>query len=160
MSNHDDFVKYPTGKIPKGSFCDVCKKYNSRYVACCVIVIEDNKILLVKRANEPKKGDWSLPGGYFSWDETTEQCAARELREETGYIAKNIKFFTQKSDPNRDDGRQNLDLIFSANVEQRDSKFDREQEIQEVKWFNVNNLPSNIIFDHPKIIKEYLDSKK
>ena len=41
-------------------------------------------VLLIERGGEPFKGCWALPGGFMNMDETTEQCAFRELEEETG----------------------------------------------------------------------------
>ena len=41
-------------------------------------------VLLIQRGNEPYKGCWALPGGFMDMDETLEQCALRELKEETG----------------------------------------------------------------------------
>lgn len=41
-------------------------------------------MLLIQRGDEPYKGCWAFPGGFMNMDETTEQCAIRELEEETG----------------------------------------------------------------------------
>lgn len=41
-------------------------------------------MLLIQRCDEPYKGCWAFPGGFMNMDETTEQCAIRELEEETG----------------------------------------------------------------------------
>ena len=49
-----------------------------------VILIRDQKILLVKRGHEPNKGLWSIPGGLIKLGETTEEAAIREVKEETG----------------------------------------------------------------------------
>lgn len=52
---------------------------------CMVITREQpQRILLIQRGNEPYKGMWALPGGFMNMDETAEQCAKRELEEETG----------------------------------------------------------------------------
>ena len=44
---------------------------------------EDGRLLLVRRANEPARGLWSVPGGRVEAGETAEQAVVRELREET-----------------------------------------------------------------------------
>ena len=47
---------------------------------CIVITKEENaKVLLIQRGDEPYKGTWAFPGGFMNMDETTEQCAIREL---------------------------------------------------------------------------------
>ncbi|MFZ5671207.1 MAG: NUDIX hydrolase [Pseudomonadota bacterium] len=49
-----------------------------------VVCIRGGEVLLVRRANPPRAGQWSLPGGRIEWGETSEQAALRELKEETG----------------------------------------------------------------------------
>ena len=48
------------------------------------VVLDDNRVLLIKRAHAPLKGQWSLPGGGLEIGETLEQAVAREVLEETG----------------------------------------------------------------------------
>jgi 8-oxo-dGTP diphosphatase len=48
------------------------------------VVVQDGRALIVKRAHEPRKGEWSLPGGTVELGETLVEALRRELREETG----------------------------------------------------------------------------
>jgi 8-oxo-dGTP diphosphatase len=48
------------------------------------VVLDGDRVLLVKRAHEPLKGEWSLPGGAVELGETLETAIVREVREETG----------------------------------------------------------------------------
>ncbi len=52
-----------------------------------VVCIRGGEVLLIKRGNPPRQGQWSLPGGRIEWGETTEAAALRELKEETGVEA-------------------------------------------------------------------------
>ena len=61
------------------------REYPDRpYVGVGVIVFRDQEVLLVKRNNEPNKGQWSIPGGKQIIGETVTDAAKRELLEETG----------------------------------------------------------------------------
>jgi 8-oxo-dGTP diphosphatase len=48
------------------------------------IIIEDSRVLLIKRGHPPLMGDWSIPGGMLELGETVREAAIREAREETG----------------------------------------------------------------------------
>lgn len=50
------------------------------------IVIKDGRVLLVKRATEPNKGLWAIPGGSLELGESLREGAEREIREETGIV--------------------------------------------------------------------------
>lgn len=52
-----------------------------------VVCLRGREVLLIKRGNPPRQGQWSLPGGRIEWGETSEAAALRELVEETGVAA-------------------------------------------------------------------------
>jgi mutator protein MutT len=62
--------------------------------ATIAVVIKDNSVLLVRRANPPDAGLWGLPGGKIEFGESIEQAAVRELYEETGIHARVGPVFT------------------------------------------------------------------
>lgn len=62
-------------------------------IACVDLLVEDDKgrILMIKRANDPAKGQWWFPGGRVHYLETREQTAKRKLKEECGLDALQVK---------------------------------------------------------------------
>ena len=61
------------------------RKYPDRpYVGVGAVIVQDGKVLLVKRKYEPLAGQWSLPGGAVEVGETLDACLVREMLEETG----------------------------------------------------------------------------
>ncbi len=77
-------------KIPEGDtlprhVCENCGTVhyqNPKMVVGCVPEHEDGRILLCKRSIEPRRGYWTVPAGFMENDETLEEAAARETREE------------------------------------------------------------------------------
>lgn len=49
-----------------------------------VVVVKDDAVLLIRRGQPPRQGEWSIPGGRQEWGETVRETALREVREETG----------------------------------------------------------------------------
>lgn len=64
-------------------------------MAASVVIRRQNRFLLVERAYEPSKGMFAFPGGRFQPGETAEQAARRELLEETGLSATQLRFLQQ-----------------------------------------------------------------
>ncbi len=86
----------------KRPHCTVCRRFyylNPIPAVCCFITRHD-EILLAKRAIEPCRGEWCLPGGFIEMGETTEEAVVRELREETGLTVAGLRLIgasTQQS---------------------------------------------------------------
>lgn len=76
--------RIPPGDDRERDICDACGTIfyeNPKIVAGC-IPVKDSKILLCRRAIEPRSGLWTLPAGFMENGETTQQAAARETLEE------------------------------------------------------------------------------
>ena len=65
------------------------RKYPVRpHIGVGILLIRDNKLLLVKRKYDPDAGYWSIPGGHLDLGERVEEAAEREAFEETGFKVK------------------------------------------------------------------------
>lgn len=109
-------------------------------------------ILLVERGLEPYKGCWALPGGFLQMDETIEQCAQRELAEETNVQEVYLRQFHVFSDVERDPRERILTVAFYALVRKSDYELIAGDDASDASWFPLNELPP-LAFDHHKIIE-------
>lgn len=77
-------TKIPLGDQQLRQVCSACGNihYVNPKVICGALVVWENKVLLCRRAIEPRYGLWTLPAGYMEMFETMEQASARETREE------------------------------------------------------------------------------
>lgn len=67
-------------------YCPGCNRVQYRNPKPCAgaLIVDDDRILLVKRTEPPDVGSWSVPAGYLEYDEPPRDAATRELNEETG----------------------------------------------------------------------------
>jgi len=137
----------PDTKIP----FDEIRKYVP-LIAVDGIIIKSGNILLIKRATEPFKDSWALPGGFVELGETLEQAVAREIEEETGLKTEALKLVGAYSDPKRDPRGHTISIAYLMKITGGTEK--TTEEAKEVKYFLLAHLPENIAFDHKKIIEE------
>lgn len=108
------------------------------------------QILLVQRGIDPFKGSWALPGGFLRMDETIEECAKRELFEETGLAQPYMEQFGIFSDVNRDPRGRIITSAFYALVCIADVKGG--DDAADAKWFPITEIPT-LAFDHDRIVR-------
>jgi 8-oxo-dGTP diphosphatase len=127
-------------------------EHKNRGVSVDGVILRGKKILLIKRANDPFKGYWALPGGYVDWDETTEEAVAREVMEETGLKVISAKLTGIYSSPSRHP-QQVINIAYFVETVGEPKAADDALELQ---WFSIGELPSDLAFDHNKIIGDAL----
>jgi 8-oxo-dGTP diphosphatase len=71
--------------------CKLCA-FNNPKVTVTAIIFKDNKVLCLKRNEEPYKNEWDLPGGYVNANETIETAILREIKEELNCEIANLSF--------------------------------------------------------------------
>ena len=100
-------------------------------------MIEDNKILLIKRKNDPFKGKWALPGGFVEYGEMVEDAVIREVQEETGIITAIKDLIGIYSDPNRDPRGHTITVVYLLN--KKGGVLTAEDDAADAKFFNIND---------------------
>ncbi len=134
------------------------KEAQLRHVVVDGVMIQNNQVLLTKRAPHLREGGkWALPGGYMERDETTVEAVMREVLEETGYTSEVVGLLTVLDKPARSgDDRQNVSFVFTLKPIAQPGKPDDES--TDMQWWPIDALPpaSEMAFDHLEIIWEWI----
>ena len=107
-------------------------------------------VLLIERANDPFKGCWAFPGGFMDMEENAEDCAKRELKEETGMEVRSLEYLGTFSEVNRDPRGRTITIAYYAVVEKSDVI--GADDASRAKWFPIDSIPS-LAFDHEEILR-------
>ena len=120
---------------------------------CIVITKEENaKVLLIQRGDEPYKGTWAFPGGFMNMDETTEQCAIRELEEETGLKVKDVHQIGAYSKVDRDPRGRTITVAYLAIIDKAISVVGQD-DAAKAEWWPISALPQ-LAIDHNEIMAD------
>jgi ADP-ribose pyrophosphatase YjhB (NUDIX family) len=151
-------------KIPEGDslpryVCDVCATIhyqNPRMIVGCLPAWED-KILLCKRAIEPRHGLWTLPAGFMENGETLGAGAARETLEEANARVEIGALYAVYNVPHVNQVymlflARLLDLDFHAGTESLETRLFREDEIpwDQIAFATVRNTLTHYFADHAR----------
>ena len=128
-----------------------------------LIIDDENRLLMVRRANDPGKGKWGLPGGFVDRDETIESALSREVREETGLVVTEYRYLMSK--PNSYDYRgmiaSVIDLFYECRVDAPELIQLETSELTSHGWFDdpTPNL-EEMAFPSNRIAIEYWMSQQ
>ncbi len=127
--------------------------YQNPVPAAGAIIVEDHKILLVKRAHPPKINWWCIPAGFMEWHEHPTETCVRELKEETNLDIEITSLFEIYS--GNDDPRVNaLLILYLAN--RIGGELKACDDALEVKYFHLDDLPDKIAFEsHIHAMSDY-----
>ena len=130
-------------------------KYERPSVAVDVVMMtlhqKDLQVLLVKRRSWPFEGMWAIPGGFVEIDESLEDAAKRELREETSVQDVYIEQLYTFGDPGRDPRTRVITVVYFALLDGEQLRIKAADDAADVGWFSVYELPP-LAFDHGDIL--------
>jgi NAD+ diphosphatase len=116
---------------------------NSQPTSSAVVLDEEGRILLARRAVGPDEGKWDLPGGFLEEGEHPRPAVIRELREETGLEIEPLDLVAFEVDAygEDEDAPATLNLYWSARVLSGEPA--AADDVSELRWFRPHDLPSD-----------------
>lgn len=105
-----------------------------------VMVLKDGKALLGKRKGSHGDGEYAFPGGHLEYGESFEECARREVREETGMEISNIRFLrvmNLKAYP----GKHYVDIGIVADWTAGEPEVCEPEKCDSWEWYDLDHLP-------------------
>jgi ADP-ribose pyrophosphatase YjhB (NUDIX family) len=120
--------------------CDQCQRilYLNPKVVVGVIIERDSRLLLLRRAIEPRRGTWTFPAGYMEIDETAEEAAVRETEEEVGLKVKLGPLVGAYSRP-VPHGPGIIVVVFRSS--RPTGRVRAGREALETRWFDLDDIP-------------------
>ena len=122
--------------------------------ADCVVMTKESvpQVLLIERGFDPYKGCWAFPGGFMNMDETTEQCAIRELEEETGLKVTELQQIGAYSKVDRDPRGRTITVAYLVVIDAPVAVTGLD-DAAKAQWFTIDALPT-LAFDHEDIMRD------
>jgi len=135
--------------------CEQCGEviYENALLAAVALVCTSEGLLLVRRAVEPSRGMWGLPGGFVEADESPEQAVLRELAEETGLQGRVLRLVGASSQFSRFYGRQVVILGYEVEA---DGVAQAGDDALEVAFFPPEQLPPLAFPAHQELVQAFL----
>lgn len=112
-------------------------------VAIAIIVVDNGKVLLMKRkGGSTGVGEWSIPGGGVEYMEDPLDAARRELHEETGLLSNSFEMVGYSNDTHHKEKLHYVTFTFFARNVQGVARIAEPRKCSEIGWFSVDALPS------------------
>jgi len=111
------------------------------------------EVLLINRGHEPYKSKWAVPGGFIVIDEELEDAVARELKEETGLTGVRLEQMRTFGRCGRDPRGRQISIAFTGIATEGQDKIRPGDDAAQAHWFDIENLPEDMAFDHDEMIK-------
>jgi ADP-ribose pyrophosphatase YjhB (NUDIX family) len=130
--------------------------WNNPVPSANVLHVVNGAVLLTRRAHEPAKGAWCLPGGHMNTGEDPEVTARREFFEETGLLSNITK---QDFIGARGMEENHLELFYQAK-EIAGGALKITSETLDARYFTEDELPEIVFPNHRDVIREWFEANK
>lgn len=120
-----------------------------------VLVVQDGRLLLGERIHAHGSGTWCPPGGHLEFGETPFECAARELKEETGLTATHLLQGPWTNDVFAEEGKHYVTLFILVTAFTGSPQVMEPDKCSSWKWFAFEALPEPLFLSLNNLLKEH-----
>lgn len=120
-------------------------------VAVDLIIVQDDRVVLIERKNEPYQGQWCLPGGFVDAGEQVHEAAIREAKEETGLTLELDDLVGIYDAPGRDPRGPVISITYRATP--TGGELAADTDAADARWWSLDDLP-DLGFDHEQMIAD------
>ena len=113
---------------------------------------EELKVLLIKRAEAPFAGAWSIPGGFLKSGESLDDAAIRVMKEKTGVKEVYLEQLYTFGSPDRDPRARVITVTYFALIPWQNLRQPESNKVTDLAWHMVDELPTQLAFDHREIL--------
>jgi 8-oxo-dGTP diphosphatase len=122
-----------------------------------VCIIKDKRVLLGKRTNSHGDGSWSFPGGHLEKYESWENCAKREVLEETDLKIRNTRFAGVTNDIFPKEEKHYITIFIIADYDSGQLKTMEPEKCSDWEWFSWGELPQPLFRPIKNLIEQGFD---
>lgn len=120
-----------------------------------VIIVKEDKVLLIKRQGSHGEGTWSLPGGHLEFNESFEDCSKREVMEEVGLNIKDLRFAALTNDLFEKEDDHYITIFMLSDWESGEPKIMEPDKTTEIGWFEWDKLPEPLFLPLKNLLDQY-----
>lgn len=124
-------------------------------IGVSVIVMKDNQVLLGKRKSGAGIGTWGFPGGHLEYAEGIEECARREVMEETGMEITNLRVGPYTNDIFTTEQKHYITLFIISDHKQGEPQLCEPDKCEGWEWFAWDKLPEPLFLPIENLLKQH-----
>lgn len=120
-----------------------------------VLIFDQDKLLLGQRQQSHGNATWAPPGGHLEFGEQFEECACREVQEETGLIITRPNLFTITNDIFQEENKHYISIFLKAPYPKEQTIHNKEpQKTLSWEWFPIHQLPETLFLPLKNLLKK------
>jgi 8-oxo-dGTP diphosphatase len=134
---------------------------NRPKVGVGVYIVRQGTILLGKRHGSHGTNTYSAPGGHLEFGETWQQCATREVEEETGLKINNVRYLGLTNDIFKTESKHYITIAMLADYDSGEAELREPDKCLGWRWYGLDSLPKNLFLPCENLLKsQFADELK